>query len=1172
MDRLNEVDDEKLSEGRRSLSPPCLQTSSSNAFLSPTERPPLRVQSSSSLIGENYVNSGRTPENYILGSYSDDDHTTPPSIHSGFKTLSPPPLLPPQDPFLTTSVSSIHSYPNQNFKKGRPPRAPLAVAATNKGLSQASHNRGQSAGELSFMSALTDPFNDDTKLRQRGISWDANSCDVSPTDNRELPLRDEDPLASILQPVLYEEPPRSILTSPARTPSNRDNDKLDMASIVNPIESEAETAIMKALELRERSMRQSTAASVMPHLSDEAVSNMQNYDVQEEQRAERSLPSPLRSIGSTSRRRRRSVVSVGKRTSVANNDQEATPLHQRTSKAVTDKDSTMEETLYNLATAMRNIHSSSIGALHESLPRRVLPSDEIGHPVAEHPVEHPKTSSDALANDAALLFRGQVKVETTEPANIPCDVSDPKKNDDAAAENKTGEDDDMERGLRIYENSCVSNCCCYVLSNAKGDWESFNKFLEGRKRTLFTYAQLALGYVILPSAAVAAILYYFGSNPSLSFGYSSTTQSYPSVSWFIIFLGIRQVITCGLAKMTEIVLIDFLALKTHFILRVFGTFWSLTIVQSKGWPSLLFFWGFYDLCMLTGSGRFANHWLFYQNAIELFNASNPSGDVTSNAWNYRIVGAALILGLIAALKRIVTGLYLGGRQYATYGAKLAVLIREMIMISQVANLARRDQRNGGDRPSASVWTPFALDQEAIMNETETASSAESSGSSDLRIDSFKMSERAMLRQVLDEWEEPPEEQEFDEVSIKGILQFKQALAFMDVSYPFSTAFGLANNRENCVRSAKEIYRLLLRGNTESETLNFETLSVIARDPVTQDIDDTKVKELVRIFRPERDGTLDLIGFIRSIDRVYKDMRLLRASIRNSSQIDQAFEAIVAVGFYFIMFCLVFLAWEMDPLYFFLSISSILLACSFALASASAKYVEGLMFILLRKPYDIGDRISINPADEDPVAGGVMTWFVEKVTLYCTTVRLGATNEVATIANSSLACARIVNAARSHKAMVYVNLKLSVGVPQSKIQLLKEAVESFVKSRPREWLKCVSIRCTRVEADLGYFEYSIALQHRESWQNLGNILESRATVISFCMEVKKKLGLTYVAPLTPVHVTMQNPQEAKALLFQGDPASSSNAAAPSVNSGNEQWPGLDETIPKTPRSHKSKSLF
>jgi hypothetical protein len=53
-----------------------------------------------------------------------------------------------------------------------------------------------------------------------------------------------------------------------------------------------------------------------------------------------------------------------------------------------------------------------------------------------------------------------------------------------------------------------------------------------------------------------------------------------------------------------------------------------------------------------------------------------------------------------------------------------------------------------------------LDQEAIRKEAETSSSAGSTESRDVRIDSFKMSERAMLRQVLDEWEEPPEEQEF----------------------------------------------------------------------------------------------------------------------------------------------------------------------------------------------------------------------------------------------------------------------------------------------------------------------------------------------------------------------------------------------------------------------------
>jgi Ca2+-binding EF-hand superfamily protein len=113
---------------------------------------------------------------------------------------------------------------------------------------------------------------------------------------------------------------------------------------------------------------------------------------------------------------------------------------------------------------------------------------------------------------------------------------------------------------------------------------------------------------------------------------------------------------------------------------------------------------------------------------------------------------------------------------------------------------------------------------------------------------------------------------------------------MDESYPFSSAFGLANNRENCVQAAEALYKSFLRANAESDKLHFETLVESLRNPITKEINEKQIKDLVKLFRPERDGTLDLIGFVRSVDQVYKDLRLLRASIRNSSQIDSAFEA------------------------------------------------------------------------------------------------------------------------------------------------------------------------------------------------------------------------------------------------------------------------------------------
>ena len=116
---------------------------------------------------------------------------------------------------------------------------------------------------------------------------------------------------------------------------------------------------------------------------------------------------------------------------------------------------------------------------------------------------------------------------------------------------------------------------------------------------------------------------------------------------------------------------------------------------------------------------------------------------------------------------------------------------------------------------------------------------------------------------------------------------------MDLSFPFSKAFGLADSREHCIESAREIFKCFVPATSQSpDTLQFDSLSSIAENPETGELDEKMLKDLVKIFRPERDGTLKLLDFLRSIDRVYKDFRLLRASIRNSSHIDQAFEAYV----------------------------------------------------------------------------------------------------------------------------------------------------------------------------------------------------------------------------------------------------------------------------------------
>jgi hypothetical protein len=81
--------------------------------------------------------------------------------------------------------------------------------------------------------------------------------------------------------------------------------------------------------------------------------------------------------------------------------------------------------------------------------------------------------------------------------------------------------------------------------------------------------------------------------------------------------------------------------------------------------------------------------------------------------------------------------------------------------------------------------------------------------------------------------------------------------------------------------------------------------------------------------------------------------------------------------------------------------------------------------------------------------GSQGWFVKDIDLFTTTLILGVTNEVATYSNGSLHTFRIINSARSHKAILGFFMKFPIDVPLHTLRVFQDAVERFVRARPRE---------------------------------------------------------------------------------------------------------------------------
>jgi hypothetical protein len=190
--------------------------------------------------------------------------------------------------------------------------------------------------------------------------------------------------------------------------------------------------------------------------------------------------------------------------------------------------------------------------------------------------------------------------------------------------------------------------------------------------------------------------------------------------------------------------------------------------------------------------------------------------------------------------------------------------------------------------------------------------------------------------------------------VTSLLQFRRALACLNTDYPFGGSFGYSATREECIASSQEVFQRLLLRLKDSETLNFEVLALLGVQ-ADGSLDQQKLVEMIKLFRPDRDGTLSILDFVKSVDKVYREIRLLRASVNNSTkvskstlhawallvihfltrscylnnQIDSAFENIINIVYYVITLALVLGALGLDPLALFVSVSGVIVAFAFS---------------------------------------------------------------------------------------------------------------------------------------------------------------------------------------------------------------------------------------------------
>lgn len=439
---------------------------------------------------------------------------------------------------------------------GKPPRAPSSYLlpmprpSPPSRNSSAGHSRKQSLDDLS---ALTDDAGGeaiDLSFRQHknSVSWD-KGVNIVQDAGVAMPIFGE--TIDTSKPV----PPMSPTT--AATPTTRAKrhwGKIKAAVVsfneeninlrtVNPLETEAEAAILRALDSTRRK-NALQGANILPHVSDEAADVFKKDATPEQSNVSHSRkPSGAEEP---------SIVSGRTAVSAANTKK----AHKR--------NETLDNKLFDLANQMTMLQGGDFPEGEGGRERtftadsgvgnrgRLFSGEDVGATT-----EYKGSSGDVLVQNAAALFRRplaakrQTSVATSEGSSQhQLDVSSGgvggrrssisqnsggsyKKHDDVIVEG--GESDeseiDVEIGVGVTTDTeevesardgkrkgfgfRPGKIAKATNDEMKEDFETFRRFLQPRTGVIKFYLLFLVGCIIVPGLVVATILYHVAGNPGL---------------------------------------------------------------------------------------------------------------------------------------------------------------------------------------------------------------------------------------------------------------------------------------------------------------------------------------------------------------------------------------------------------------------------------------------------------------------------------------------------------------------------------------------------------------------------------------------------------------------------------------------------------------------------------
>ena len=313
------------------------------------------------------------------------------------------------------------------------------------------------------------------------------------------------------------------------------------------------------------------------------------------------------------------------------------------------------------------------------------------------------------------------------------------------------------------------------------------------------------------------------------------------------------------------------------------------------------------------------------------------------------------------------------------------------------------------------------------------------------------------------------------------------------THPHQVVLTLLNSTSGSQVLARRLYRTFVREGTDT----------VISDDLKDAFDNNEESDAAfTMFDKDLNGDISMEELEAVCVEIGRERKSITASLKDLDSVVSKLNGIL----FFVVVCVTILVFvsliSTSAAGVLTSAGSTVLALSWLLAATAQEFLQSVIFVFVKHPFDVGDRVTIYGNTGLMMKGD--DYFVKEISLLYTEFKK-MEGHVVQAPNSYLNTLFILNMRRSGGLAEAVPLTIKFGTTLEQIDELRSRLLEFVKAEKREYQGNILTEIREV-VEAYAIRFNVVFFYKSNWQNEGLRLSRRNKFICAMMVSMQEIGI------------------------------------------------------------------